>query len=81
MSKYVFMGVALILFTTGCIWSSLVVSLIIAFRYATYAFPFIVLTLIVWMFGTPVHIVIPYAVLAAALVIIVQLRTHFRFAM
>jgi uncharacterized protein YhhL (DUF1145 family) len=68
MTKYVLSIGALGLFATGFVWSSLILSLVIAFRYAAYILPFVVLTLCIWIYDVQSYIYVPYIVLALILV-------------
>lgn len=79
MNKYFYIACALALFMTGFFWASLVLSLVIAFRYAAYMFPFVIMTLITWMFEAPLGAVF-YVALVVMLLSIVWSRTYFRFA-
>jgi hypothetical protein len=80
MSKHILTVCALGLFATGFVWSALMLSLVIAFRYAAFMLPFVVLTLSLWVYDVQSYAYVPYIVLTLTLVIFVYARTYFRFS-
>lgn len=80
MTKSVLLALVCICFLAGFVWSSLVLSLIIAFRYATYGLPFIVLTCALLLYDVSTYSYLAYAALTCILIVFVYTRSHFRFS-
>ncbi len=80
MSKHFLTSIALVLFATGFVWCSLAVSLVVAFRYAAYVLPFVILTFFCWIYDVEVYVYTLYALLTAILVIFAYVRSYFRFS-
>ena len=80
MTKGILTALVCILFITGFVWSSLLLAIITAFRYATYLLPFVVLTCALLLYDVGVYSYLAYGVLTCLLVVFVYTRSNFRFS-
>ncbi len=80
MNKFLYYSGTVLLAACGLLWTSLVVSLVLAFRFEMYTLPFVVVTLGMWLFGTLEYLLLSYILLVALLYLIVRIRIYFRFA-